>query len=85
MKVSASSKGYTISGINAGQLNTVMHLLGTLKDRCFREREKNGEYYDGGDFVATLTEDELRGFYHFVDGFWGEYHKMKANLNLKGR
>ena len=83
MKVSASSKGYTLSGISPEQLNTVMFLLGTLKDRCFKEEEENGKYYDGGDFLAALNKEELHAFHRFVDGFWYEYEKMKAKINLK--
>jgi hypothetical protein len=84
MKVSVSSKGYALSGISPTELNTVMFLLGTLKDRCFREQEADGSSYDGGDFVATLNKEELRALHRFVDGFWCEYEKMKEKINLNG-
>jgi hypothetical protein len=81
MRVSVSSKGYTLSGVNPNELNVVMSLLGTLKDRCFLEREDNGEYYDGGDFVASLDEDKLSAFHSFVDKFWHELNAAEARIN----
>ena len=83
MKVSVNSKGYTLSGISAEELNIAMYLLGQAKDRCFREQEESGDYYDGGDFVATLNSEQREYFHNFVDGFWSGYEKMKESLISK--
>jgi hypothetical protein len=85
MRVNINSNGlYSITSVDAKTLNTVMFLLGTIKERCFKEYDtEHDNYLSGEDFVAVLSSEELRKFYGFVDGFWMEYDNMKSRFNLK--
>ena len=85
MKVSVSNRGYTLTGIDSGELKVIMYLLGQARDRCFREQNEDGSYYDGGDFVAVLSEKERCLFHRFIDGFWDEFDTMVKKINLKNR
>jgi hypothetical protein len=83
MRVSVNQRGYTLSNLSSEELNTVMFLLGSLKDRCFKDGDydkENDVYYDGGDFVSSLTPSERQGLHGFVDGFWHEYDKLKERI-----
>ena len=76
MRVSLNQKGYTLSNLTAGELKTIMYLLGTIKDRCFKtDPERNGDYYSGDGFIAVLNEKEFKDFHRFVDGFWNGYQQ----------
>jgi len=75
MKVSLTQKGYTLSGVSAEQLDTVMYLLGNIQRRCFQEGpNESGDYYSGEDFLAVLNERELKNFHEFVNGFWENFN-----------
>ena len=75
MKVKLSKKGYTLSGVSAEQLDTVMYLLGNIKERCFTDApEENGDYYSGSDFLAVLNKQQLKNFHEFIDGFWENFN-----------
>ena len=79
MRVSLNQRGYTLSNLTADELKTVMYLLGTVKERCFKDSDyqsDSDQYYDGGDFVATVTPEERKNLYRFVDGFWNGYQQM---------
>jgi|GEM_PF-5571389 len=81
MKVSLSNKGYTLSGISADELQVVLYILETAKNRCFREFDKEDDtYYSGSDFVAVINGEQRNNFHNFVDGFWSAYEKMKNKL-----
>jgi hypothetical protein len=82
MKVSVSKKDDTISGIRAEELQTIMYLLGNIRERCFRAGpEENGEYYySGDDFLAVLKQRELDDFYSFVNNFWNSHDAMREKF-----
>jgi hypothetical protein len=84
MKVSVNQKGYTLSGLGAGELNVVMSLLGQLKRQCFCDCDYDKEldmYLDGATFVACIDKKERNDFHGFVDGFWNEYARLQAKKN----
>jgi len=88
MKVNINSNGlYSIKDIDAETLNTVMYLLGNIKDRCFDKYknydESNNRYYSGEGFIAVLEHEELEKFQIFVRDFWIEYENMKSRMSLK--
>jgi hypothetical protein len=88
MRVQVNQRGYTLSGLSARELNTVMFLLGQMKKQCFCDCDYNKEtdrYFDGGSFTASIGLEERDALHGFVDGFWSEYDKLQEKLQQTKR
>jgi hypothetical protein len=40
-------------------------------------------YFDGGDFLAVINEQERKNLHEFVDKFWEEYEIIKNQIIKK--
>lgn len=85
MRVNINSNGlYSITSVDARTLNTIMFLLGHVKEQCFQEYDmESDKYYSGDGLTVALTSDELSRFQDFIDDFWCEYENIKEKFNLK--
>jgi hypothetical protein len=88
MRVQVNQRGYTLSGLSARELNTVMFLLGQIKKQCFNNSDydkSSDRYFDGGGFTASIGLEELNALHGFVDGFWNECDKLQEKLQQTKR
>ena len=86
MKLKVSNKGWELKEVTSEQLQVIIYLLDTANSRCFKDccyDEEHARYYDGGDFVASLTSEERDALRSFTGGFHGELDKLKNNFKNK--
>ena len=59
-KVSYSKESgtFSLTGLSAMGLSAMATVLKEVNGRCFNEREANGVWYSGGDFMCSLNDSE---------------------------
>jgi hypothetical protein len=58
MVLTGHSGVYSISQLSETECNVILAILRTADRRCFGERDSDGTWYSGDDFVLSLSDGE---------------------------
>lgn len=59
MKLTVSkNKKFSLIGLTKDELITILTIAKTANDRCFCEKDDDGNWYSNDDFVCSLTDSE---------------------------
>ena len=49
---------FALTQLTETEFNLILGIVGTANRRCFQERDDDGNWYSGDDFVLSLDDDQ---------------------------
>ena len=84
MKLVIKNNKVSLSGLTVDEANAIIKIVDVANRRCFREpssgwddKQEDGRYYSGSDFVCVISENEREALYAFCKSLDTQLAKLK--------